>query len=655
METREIYVAVQLDKFKNIELFKQGLYQIRVRVSYEQANKIVLARPLKLYSSPTKELQNSSRNVIGARILDEFSCFTSRVILVRYQEETVNFLESCVFSCKIPESKEPFPVKIHADLYFTNLENKTAEKTKIRVLNQKPIFRCVVSKEYIITNVFTSMSHYFPMSFDPKFFCSLESIVHVYTMKYLHIKTPLFGNSVLVGGMKVDRVFYSLIDPLFLSYSQIKKLYGQLEENDLEAEVPWLKTLKSMEKNRFFETMGSHDAAIISDKIFSHIDELSKLTRVSFEKLLEIGLRSSGQTIQILKKKFEKEVWEHFQEYIQIEEVGSELASFYTHQSKSNMMAFEIRDNDYFNHLESLPLQADDLYNTNTCHPIFFIHSDFAHINSLIDDTSAKCLDIHVMFLVHGYKGSSVDMHMIKGYINMIYPSVHVYSAKCNENFTDCNIDILGENLAEEVLHHLYEIRIPKSRLRISFIGHSQGGLIIRAALPALSDFQSCMFSMITFSSPHIGIVFAENSLLRFGKWVLKKIQKSTSFSQMIMKDSKDLKNSFLYKLSEATGLNWFPHIILFICTDDPYVPVDSAGMFIPPGCIGTKKEEFFTELVENLLKKVSPKNMIRIDVNFRHKQFLDSCICCGNRHIDFLDDPCFIKMFCYTMPKLFL
>jgi len=41
--------------------------------------------------------------------------------------------------------------------------------------------------------------------------------------------------------------------------------------------------------------------------------------------------------------------------------------------------------------------------------------------------------------------------------------------------------------------------------LRISFIGHSLGGIIIRTALPYLSNYKKLMFSYLTLSTPHIG------------------------------------------------------------------------------------------------------------------------------------------------------
>lgn len=55
--------------------------------------------------------------------------------------------------------------------------------------------------------------------------------------------------------------------------------------------------------------------------------------------------------------------------------------------------------------------------------------------------------------------------------------------------------------------------RLHKVRLnawcRLSFVGHSLGGLIIRAALPFLSFYEEFFANFITFSSPHIGFLFS--------------------------------------------------------------------------------------------------------------------------------------------------
>lgn len=661
---REITIGVHLDRFKNIELFKQGLYQVRIRVSYELDNAIHFVQPVKMWNISDKLLKKNCNNILPAHILDEFSCFNTRVLLVRYQEETVNILESCIFSCRIPNRPQPLPAKIHADLYFTNLETKNSDKSKFRLLCPDPVFECIVSKEYIITDIFSPLSHYFPMSFDPKCFCCLDGMVHIYTSKIcdlsLGLRYKLFGNSNLAGGSKIDRAYFSIIDPLYLGYNNILKVLQELSDSSIIPEdlIPPKVSLPlsgdETGKKTFHETVESHSVVDVTIKIISELESFSEIVTRAIEKLILVTTSYSNKISQLFRTKFNREVWQHFQEYIQIEEISNSFSTIYESKEFMDVKASQIRDCSYFNNLETISLQAEDLYKVNSYHPIFFIQSENTHIKTLIEDRIGKSVEMHLMFLVHGYRGSSMDMHMIKGYINMIYPSVHVHSVKNNENYTDNSIDVLGDNLAEEILQYIHQSRVPKHRLKISFIGHSLGGLILRAALLLLKDYKSCMHSFITFSSPHVGIVYFDSLLLKVGKWALSKFQKSTSFHQMTMTDKKPLKDSYIYKLSECEGLDWFKHVVMLSCSDDPYVPIDSAGLYIPPLSIGTKKEKVFEEIVKNILNQIQVDKLIRISVNFKHKEILDACMCYGNRHIDFLDDPCFIKMFCYSFPGIF-
>lgn len=44
-----------------------------------------------------------------------------------------------------------------------------------------------------------------------------------------------------------------------------------------------------------------------------------------------------------------------------------------------------------------------------------------------------------------------------------------------------------------------------KNIIKISFIGHSLGGIVIRAALPHLSNIKDLMCTYMSLSSPHLG------------------------------------------------------------------------------------------------------------------------------------------------------
>ena len=61
------------------------------------------------------------------------------------------------------------------------------------------------------------------------------------------------------------------------------------------------------------------------------------------------------------------------------------------------------------------------------------------------------------------------------------------------------------------------------------------------------------------------------------GLWVFQKWKKSASLLQLSMKDNMDPRKSYLYKLSQEPGLEYFQNILLCGSTQDNYVPIHSA------------------------------------------------------------------------------
>lgn len=54
-------------------------------------------------------------------------------------------------------------------------------------------------------------------------------------------------------------------------------------------------------------------------------------------------------------------------------------------------------------------------------------------------------------------------------------------------------------------------------KISLSFIAHSLGGLIVRAALPYLDhDFHT----LVTLGSPHLGYMTNNKPLIKFGIWL---------------------------------------------------------------------------------------------------------------------------------------
>jgi hypothetical protein len=96
----------------------------------------------------------------------------------------------------------------------------------------------------------------------------------------------------------------------------------------------------------------------------------------------------------------------------------------------------------------------------------------------------------------------------------------------------------MGKNLCNELIK-LFEDKYSdflekentSQEIRISFIGHSLGGLIIRSALhePRLAFLMNKLYLFITLASPHLGNLFHDSSIVSTGMWALSKFKNCIS------------------------------------------------------------------------------------------------------------------------------
>ncbi len=133
-----------------------------------------------------------------------------------------------------------------------------------------------------------------------------------------------------------------------------------------------------------------------------------------------------------------------------------------------------------------------------------------------------------MFILVHGFQGTAFDMRIFKACIASRIPEALFHCTSINEGQQDGDIMEMGLRLAQDVKQYVNEW-CPGSELgRMSFIGHSLGGLVIRAALPLLFDYKAKMHMYMSLSSPHLGYSFNSNGIVRFGLWVMKKFKKNS-------------------------------------------------------------------------------------------------------------------------------
>lgn len=193
------------------------------------------------------------------------------------------------------------------------------------------------------------------------------------------------------------------------------------------------------------------------------------------------------------------------------------------------------------------------------------------------DSCPRKMQGLHLIVLMHGFQGNSNDMRTLKNCMSSLHPEALFLCAKENEGNTENDIEDMGIQLAKEITEFIKEWCSESVLEKISFLGHSLGGVIVRAALPHLEKYRDRMWTFVTLSSPHLGYMYASNAIMSAGMWLLRQWKKSKCLAQLTMSDAKDPKETYLYQLSLKDGLKWFKNVLLVSSYQDRYVPVESA------------------------------------------------------------------------------
>ena len=93
----------------------------------------------------------------------------------------------------------------------------------------------------------------------------------------------------------------------------------------------------------------------------------------------------------------------------------------------------------------------------------------------------------------------------------------------------------LGANLAREVLAFIDQEGISSTLARLSFVGHSFGAVICRAALAheLLKPLWPKLHTYISLSGPHLGMLYGSNALVEIGIWGIRKWNKKARFGPL--------------------------------------------------------------------------------------------------------------------------
>jgi hypothetical protein len=495
------------------------------------------------------------------------------------------------------------------------------------------------------------------------------------TYVQLKMKLTKLTNKLIDENMKAEYSNFINTQHLII-YSEEKDDKINIEnDEDLREVISLVKNLSKRIKDTSKDYVGF--------RIFKDINFISSQIGYIWHKYIEIIRNFPGASNFIFKLEFKKELKECLSKFynkstINITDITHLLLPFENNlQNFNSNQALETRKNlteSYKKPLiensvykiipETFPIIIEETYvknlnknldNKTILDPLTEEKDKLRNENkefSFINYKTNQTLGLHLIILVHGFEGNSNDMRVIKNEIALINPSIVFLSSINNQEDTGNDLFQMGKKLASEVKSYIKEWNEGLIFKKISFIGHSIGGVIIRSALPHLEEFKNKFWIYISLSSPHLGYAFSDSTLIKTGMWFLKNWKNSKSLEQLLQKDNVNLNETCMYKLSNFDGLNWFNYVYFLSSHQDNYSPYESSRVQLNNNMINQKdkKTENYKNMVYNILSKITNNTLKRVDVNFVIQEKNFDTFIGRTAHIQFLENTDFMKSFFYNI-----
>ncbi|KAJ8610474.1 hypothetical protein CTAYLR_007762 [Chrysophaeum taylorii] len=276
----------------------------------------------------------------------------------------------------------------------------------------------------------------------------------------------------------------------------------------------------------------------------------------------------------------------------------------------------------------------------------------------------------HLIVMQHGWYASSFDMRLLRAYALLLFPRAIVLSPQSNEDNTGGSMGPMGQRLAHEVhnfiKHRCGDIADPDPDMgRISFIGHSAGSMIVRTALtsPIFKPYLPKLHAFVSLSSSHCGNMFVPSTIISGGMWALQHLHQSQFMNELQLIDADDMQDSFMYKLSQSKGFEYFRYVVLVGSTQDCYVPMHTAHATIPRPAETDKKGDgsAYMQMAANLMKPITQKTpndpkqttVIRITLDHKFTQTNLDTVIGRAAHLAYIDSSSAVCLVLFSLYNL--
>ncbi|CAD8069313.1 unnamed protein product [Paramecium primaurelia] len=664
-----IEIFIHLSEFRNVDLYQQGVYQLKASIFQRSQTQIDT-----LYAQPymTVEKKKFVHNQANEHLVEQHKLvdtnFYSKAFIIKYCDQIVELNEGCVFRIEIQAYPEMDPQNIYCviELLFCELSTITQEDFKIDKLQQYQ--KCVAKFQSRLHNI-KLIKEFVSCQFDESHFCLLKLTIHSILVDFKYHQSNLtveqFMSNItnkFISNLVFD--FYEGYNKILLQiHEQFENYYQKnikqcISDEHIQNKFGRLQYLnKSLNYREFSEYStrmdelrnNVHLQEEFCQQLFLEIKHTSSKIFVVWYQFIDAQNFMAETLTKILEQEYIQKIKERWGESIfQHVQTVEDLSQQEIQLGKNHkMMAKQYRNNNYYKQLEPLNIEDVDLFPEAKIHPIVF-----RDVSRKKEFQIKSVKGLHLFVFVHGYQGNSYDMRLWRNNMAIRYPDHLTLLSKCNEDNTDQDILVMGEKLALEVKRWIKEWCPKDNFSKLSFLGHSLGGIIIRAALPHLSKYKDKMFTYLSLGSPHLSYTLSSSKVVDTGLWFIRKWKKCICLNQLTLNDSSNPLETCLYKLSSYEGLGWFTNIALMSSYQDTYSPFESARIQRPKG--NSKDVMIINKMIDNIMKNLSNQKIDRLDVNYELVgRSLDTMI--GRAaHIAFIDNSALIKLSLYSFDEFF-
>jgi pimeloyl-ACP methyl ester carboxylesterase len=667
-----IDVLFNIESFRNIDLYYQGLYYLQFQVYQEQELKKTYACPYEFQN--TKDGNFSLHNIIGPQILEQNNTYCTKVFMIKFSDEIVKIHETGIFRIESCLYSNPDLI-VEVELYFTDLNGDLSVDsiTKFADNNLKSsTFMKVGSCTLKCVDWKLGANQYCPVVFHDIYACVVNTTIHTVLLDYkfrineseitdysklAQCFFPLCGR--LVPDENIDRVFKEYICTLAGCHNRVRSMIKRiLKSKPSEIQNKNLKhslrpPLTFTGDEPISNSIQTRNKKKVTKIMIIEIKEVASIVYQMRFELTNILTDYSTEVVKHLEEKYHEKVktlcMNHIYREIQIGELNI-VADSNPFQSrtarahrkslygakKENLNVFDMRifsPEKLAVMFEEINMKTGEL--NDKWKPKWFCKSNVK-------------AERHLIVLVHGYMGSAYDMKTVKDVLILYKPYLIVLSSESNERNTEGSIEDMGMRLSKEVVAFIGTLHPSIILSKISFIGHSLGGLIVRAALKGLEEYKKLMYAYISLASPHLGCSQFSNKLVEAGLWVILKLKNSLCIQQLSLKDSSQLRDCYLYELARNSRLDYFEKIVLVSSSQDSYVPYESARIEIGIDSPDTIQLEMADSIVSGI------QQLHRINVDFPIKNTLIANLHGRAAHISLLDNQSFLNILVYRFAEFF-